>query len=174
MIRNKKAKLMDYSLGLIPKIVFTIVVVIVSLVVIGQAMNFPDLSREIDADVISSLIMYNPAIMKIDENTERLYPGWIDNDKFMSDDVQTKFAETLKTYDDVYYAGMNISLLDRNKNIVRNFYYKEREYKNNLVLVESELRVGSGSYQKYNYFYPVFYGATKEPGILKIEIILPN
>jgi hypothetical protein len=174
MIKNKKAKLMDYTLGLIPKIIFTITVIVVSLVVIGGTMKVPELNRKVDADVVSSLIMYNPAIMIIDENTQRLYPGWIDIDKIQSKEIQENFTETMKTYNDIYYLGMNISLFDINNRVITNFYYREKEYKSSIVLVESNINKGAGAYKRYNYFYPIYYGQNKVSGFLKIEVILPN
>lgn len=174
MLNNKKAAIITYAWHMWIKLIFTIVVVVTVWMIVIQGMKTPELSRELDSDIISDLVMYNTAIMTIDENTGRLYPGWVSLDKINQENIDSKIYDTMKTYDDVDYISMNISFYDSNENIIKSVYYREDNYVDNLVMVRSGLNTGAGGYNEFFKFYPIYYGKNKKGGIMKIHSILPN
>ncbi len=143
MLNSKKAEMMEYTIGLMVKMIFTVTVIVVTWMLVAQGLKAQGLNKNLDADVIGPLVMYNDQIMVVDESTNKVYPGWVDTSKINKKGFVADFDNSMQTYNDIDYLSMNITL-SKNNNVIDSFYYREDEYKDNNIMVKGKLTKGEG------------------------------
>ncbi|HYD03027.1 MAG TPA: hypothetical protein VEC16_01895 [Alphaproteobacteria bacterium] len=154
---------------------FRIGFLIVALVVFFMLINFFILNKidtkEIQAEIVVSRILYSDAIMYEDENTLRVYSGIVDMKKFNDETINAKINYPIKRH-----ATASIELIDNVEGkIVETIYLNKAQYDNLNILASGDLE-GKGGATKYPKTYPVTYydKGNYKYGTLKIIVIVPN
>jgi len=173
---NKKGNLVFNTLMWIFKIFF-VVIVLFTLVFLIRSF----ISTELDifnaeADIfIQRLFMSRNGISFYDENIGRLYPGVIDKNSFLLSNIEDRLNYSIYYGIENKRIAANITLMD-SQGTIRSVIYNPDYYDRWKMLVKALWIRGPGGVRPKTKEFNVLIreeGSFK-PGILKIEVIIPN
>ncbi|MFT4304302.1 MAG: hypothetical protein ACMXYG_07080 [Candidatus Woesearchaeota archaeon] len=175
---KKRSQLSVYAFSMLfIKMSFTIAVFLAVILISSRGHNIEFSSREIDARIISEIMLYNNVIMVNDNITGNVLSGVVNSSAFnplTKDVVQEKLNSSMIMHPNVNYFSMKITLHDTSLNQVRSLYYNEESYNSMLTFIRGDFSRGKGGYTNYSYYLPIVVDEVRRQGFLHVEVILPN
>ena len=176
---NKKGNVVFNGLMWIIKIIF-LVAVLFSLVFLVRSFIVTELdifNAETDIFVQRILLSRN-GVSYIDEDLDRLYPGIVDMDKFLSPDFEDILNHSIYFGEVNKKIASNITLLDEDGDTIRTVIYNPEYFFRWKEMLEAQwLRGPGGVGGKKKQFQVLIKSADSadlRPGLLIVEVVIPN
>lgn len=176
-IKNKKAEISQQVIYYIPRIIFTIFLVVSPVVIIRSFIADKIDIREAETAVFSETLLYSKnGISYYNPEIDRIYPGIIDINNL--EDIQKRmnkkliFGKSAKIGARItYYFDEIENYPDPKKQ--KSIYYNEHQF-NNLAPFEGLSGSGGSYINKKNLEVSYIYDYKTYPGKIMVEVAVPN
>lgn len=175
--RNKKGYAPSFALGWFLKHIFTIVIVLTAVLIIAQGYDLDNQTRILDAKVIAESLLFSPVIMNYDPVSERVYYGNVNISRFEDSNFEGYLGNYIMNKEEVNYMAMRITPIiyhEGSSEMHKPGFYNKELFEKHMTYIDAGWSGGEGGYQKYIHYFIVTIGEKHMPGMLKVEVTLPN